>query len=59
MPPMPEIHSRDRHWPYSREAWFALPPELRQKWWRETAFDRHAPPADLLAEVAPHIRDKP
>jgi hypothetical protein len=52
-----EPRSPDRHWPYSREAWFALPLALRQRWWRETDFDRREPPAELLAEVAKAVPD--
>jgi hypothetical protein len=53
---MSEIPSRDRHWPCSREEWFRLPLHLRQRWWRETEFDRSEPSAELLAEVAGALR---
>jgi len=49
---MSDLPSRDRHWPCSREEWFKLPLALRQRWWRETQFDRSEPTAELLAEVA-------
>lgn len=35
----------------TRAEWFTLPLELRQRWWRETDFDRKPPSVQLLAEV--------
>jgi signal transduction histidine kinase len=37
--------------PLTREQWYQLPFDLRQRWWRETEFDRKAPPAELLVAV--------
>ena len=57
MPPTTTIQiSRDRQWPCTREEWFKLPLALRQRWWRETEFDRSEPSAELLAEVARALR---
>jgi hypothetical protein len=35
----------------TRRQWFSLPFPLRQRWWRETEFDRKQPPPELWAEV--------
>ena len=47
---MPDDH------PLTREQWFALPFELRQRWWRETEFDRKPPSPELLAAVHAALR---
>lgn len=36
---------------FTRAQWFTLPLKLRQRWWRETNFDRDPPSPELLAEV--------
>lgn len=36
---------------FTRAEWFRLPLPLRQRWWKETKFDRRPPSPELLAEV--------
>lgn len=36
---------------FCRDHWFALPLELRQRYWRETDYSRIAPNAQLIAEI--------
>ena len=38
-------------WVYSRGDWFKLPLALRQRWWRETDYNRVLPSRELQDEV--------
>jgi hypothetical protein len=42
---------------FTREQWFTMPLELRQRWWRETRYGAapSAASADLLAAVRAHL----
>jgi len=35
----------------SREQWFRLPLTFRQRWWRETDFDRRPASVELISEA--------
>jgi hypothetical protein len=41
--------------------WFALPMQLRKRWWTETDYGRKEPSKDLLKEIAAIIaaREEP
>jgi hypothetical protein len=36
---------------FSKEEWFSLPMNFRQRWWRETSYGRRPPPPELLHEA--------
>jgi len=35
----------------TRDEWFMLPETFRQRWWRETTFDRDPPSDELKTEA--------
>lgn len=36
---------------FTREQWFALPLELRRRWWKETDWGANTPSVELLQEI--------
>ena len=51
-------YNASRPHPINPDNWDGLPFDVRQRWWRETNFDRRPPSDELLAIIMALIRQK-
>jgi hypothetical protein len=38
-------------WRWTREEWFALPLEVRQRWWRDTDYSKREPSPEMIEAI--------